>query len=190
MFNRESEIIQPLRALVETSTHRALVLWALECTRRFLKIYEERVPGDDRPSCAYERAVAWAAGAIKIGEGRQAILSAHRAAREAEADPIAWAAARAVGQGLSTIHVETHALGMVFYGLTCLIHLDQTGDPAAVADKEIAWFYEALEKINDAPEDPNRPWAAFLLKDRPNKERLLREKTERRRESSELAGKL
>ncbi|MEA5026977.1 hypothetical protein SDC9_109589 [bioreactor metagenome] len=58
-------------------------------------------------------------------EAKQAILAAHQAASASALgrDCISEAAIRAVCQGLSAIHVEAHALGLVFYGLTALYQL-------------------------------------------------------------------
>lgn len=47
---------------------------------------------------------------------KPAILACHQAAREAEANPVAQAAARAIGQAASTIHSASHALGLALYG--------------------------------------------------------------------------
>ncbi len=47
---------------------------------------------------------------------KKVILDAHAAAREAEANPAAQAAARAIGQAASTIHSATHSLGLPLYG--------------------------------------------------------------------------
>lgn len=49
------------------------------------------------------------------------LIQTHQAAKETQ-NPYAQAAARAVGHAAATIHVETHALGVIFYGLTALTY--------------------------------------------------------------------
>ena len=108
-------------------------------------------------------------------EAKKAILAAHAAGAQAE-DPAAEAAARAVAQAASTVHVETHALGLAFYGLTALVL--EAGPQAAqtAVEMELDRLYGRLLYWRDNIGADPRPWAAFLLRDTPNKERLLHEK--------------
>lgn len=181
LFSRESACIQPLRALVEKQTHKALVLWALDCAPRFLDIFERDYPSDTRPRELIEIAGLWAKGAVKMPVAKKAIHAAHHAATEAEASPAAQAAARAVGHAAATIHVETHALGIVFYGLTALIYAEKPADFDAFAAKECAWFMDRLSYWEAHSEKVDTAWAPFLMREnQPNKEALLREKMEQK----------
>lgn len=175
LFSRESACIQPIRELVEEQNHRTLVLWALDCAPRFLEIFEASYPCEKRPRELIGIAAAWARGEIKMPLAKKAILAAHAAAAAAGEHPAAQAAARAVAHAAATIHVETHALGVVFYGLTALVYSAGPQNAEAVADQACRWFYERLLYWQANAEQTERKWAPFLLRDDvPNKEKLLR----------------
>lgn len=177
LFSRESPCIQPLRALIEEQKHRTLVMWALDCAPRVLEIFERQYPDDPRPRLALETAQAWARGEVKMPVAKRAIHAAHHAATEAGASPSAEAAARAIGHAAATVHVETHALGLVFYGLTAFVyHEDKTPEDTLV-ERECRFFYDRLLYWQDRIDGLDVPWAPFLLReDVPNKERLMRER--------------
>lgn len=124
-FSRNSPEIKPLRELVEQQTHKTLILWTLDCAPRFVELFEKYYPTDPRPRECLELGRLWSRGEVKMPEAKKAILAAHHAATAAEENPTAQAAARAVGHAVATVHVETHALGLVFYGLTALIYEEQ-----------------------------------------------------------------
>lgn len=181
LFSRDSECIQPIRTLIEQQKHRTLVLWALECAPRVLAIFENQYPDEKRPRIALEMALAWARGEIKMPAAKRAIHAAHNAATEAEAFPAAQAAARAMGHAAATVHVETHALGLVFYGLTAFIYAEGLEHYDTVVKRECDFFYVRLLYWQDHIDTVDMPWAGFLLKDDvPNKERLLRLKSQRK----------
>jgi hypothetical protein len=181
LFSRESECIQPIRALIEEQKHRTLVLWAFDCAPRVLEIFEEQYPQEPRPRQALEMAKAWARGEIKMPPAKKAIQDAHNAATAAEGFPAAQAAARAVGHAAATVHVETHALGLVFYGLTAFIYKEGPNQYETIVRRECDWFYDRLLYWQDNIDRQSTPWAAFLLRDDvPNKEKLLAEKNRNR----------
>ncbi|MDL2214058.1 hypothetical protein LJB76_00695 [Clostridia bacterium OttesenSCG-928-O13] len=182
LFSRTSECIQPLRALVEEQKHRTLVAWALEGALPVLALFEERVPGEKRPRLALETADAWARGDVKMPLAKKAIHAAHAAAALAENDPVAQAAARAAGHAAATVHVETHALGLVFYGLTAYAYAAPAKEREAVCAEKLEAFTARLLFWQENIDKDPRPWAPFLLReDAPNKEKLLRQKEETRK---------
>lgn len=182
LFSRESEPIQPIRELIEQQKHRTLVMWALDCAPRVLEIFERQYPNEARPRIALETARAWARGEVKMPAAKKAIHSAHNAATEAEAFPAAQAAARAVGHAAATVHVETHGLGLVFYGLTAFIYAEGMEHYDAIVERECAFFYDRLLYWQEHIDEQDGPWAPFLLRDElPNKEKLLREKNAQKR---------
>lgn len=177
LFSRESECIQSIRTLIEKQKHRTLVMWAFDCAPRVLEVFERQYPSDTRPRLALETAQAWARGDVKMPVAKRAIHGAHNAATEAEASPSAQAAARAVGHAAATVHVETHALGLVFYGLTAFVYAEGMGNYDAVVERECRMFYDRLLYWQEHIDELDTPWAAFLLRDDlPNKEKQLREK--------------
>jgi hypothetical protein len=145
-----------------------------------LEIFEKRYPEDPRPRQALLTAAAWARGEVKMPEAKKAIHAAHNAAA-AVADHAAQAAARAAGHAAATVHVETHALGLVFYGLTAFVYAAAPGEADDIVKKELDWFYDRLIYWEAHIDQTGTTWAAFLLRDDvPNKERLLRQKAERK----------
>ena len=176
LFTRESECIQSLRELIEQQKHRTLAMWAVDCAVPVLALFEEKYPQEKRPYEAIEAAKAWMRGEIKMPVAKKAIHAAHHAATEVEHDPPACAAARAMGHAAATVHVETHALGLVFYGLTAFVYADPDRADAIVAN-ECKRYYDRLLYWEANIDSLDVPWAPFLLRDTiPNKELLLRQK--------------
>jgi hypothetical protein len=181
LFTRESACLQPLRELIEEQKHRTLVSWVIDCAPRVLAIFEERYPQEKRPREAYEATKAWARGDIKMPTAKKAAHAAHHAATEVAHDPAACAAARAMGHVVGTVHVETHAIGLVMYGLTAFVYAADPKDADDVTSKECNWFYDRLRYWEANIDKENTTWASFLRKDDvPNKEKLLRQKTEQK----------
>lgn len=162
LFLPDSECIRPLKLLVERQTHRTLILWAADCAERFADIYEKYYPEDARPREALKAAAAWARGEIKMPFARVFILDCHKAAREAEENEVAQAAARAVGHAAATVHTEKHALGVVLYGLTSLVYLQKPSDVERFAKKECSYFYDKLSYWEKNVDSEKTPWAKFL----------------------------
>ncbi|HSK69242.1 MAG TPA: hypothetical protein VLA21_08300 [Candidatus Limnocylindria bacterium] len=99
----------------------ALARWACGYAEAaMLPLWERRCPGDSRPRAALDAAGEWLAGRVKLPQARAAILACHAAAREAEADPAAQGAARAIGHAASAIHSARHAMGLALYGALAL----------------------------------------------------------------------
>jgi hypothetical protein len=182
LFNRDSECIQPLRELIEQQKHRTLAMWAVDCSGPVLNIFERRYPAEKRPYEAIEAAKAWMHGEIKMPVAKAAIHAAHNAATEVEHDAAACAAARAMGHAAATVHVETHALGLVFYGLTAVVYSTEANYADEAVAKELKRYTDRLLHWEANIENAGIVWAPFLLRDDlPNKERLLRQKKEQKR---------
>lgn len=175
LFARDSERLQPIRELIEEQKHRTLAMWAADSAGPILAIFEERYPDDKRPREAIEAAKMWMHGEIKMPAAKRAIHAAHDAATEAESDPPARAAARAMGHAAATVHVETHAMGLVMYGLTAVVHAAGPEGADAAVSKELDRLYERLRHWEANIDKLETTWAAFLLRDDvPNREKLLR----------------
>jgi len=187
LVTRESACLQPIRELIEKQKHRTLVLWSIDCAERVLPIFEEKYPQDKRPREAFEAAKAWATGKIKMPVAKKAAHSTHNAATAvAEEDPAACAAARAMGHVVGTIHVETHAMGLVMYGITAFVYAAEQKDVDDVIAKECNWFYNRLLYWEANIDKADTTWAPFLLNDDfPNKEKLLRQKKEQKQQQEQ-----
>jgi len=182
LVTRQSACLKPMLALIEELPHRILVLWSLDCARHVLPVFETRFSNDPRPSKALEAADKWARGEIKMPEAKRAAHATHDAATAVGFDPAACAAARAMGHAIGTVHVETHAIGVVMYGITVFVY--DAGDEAAddVIARECKWFYDRLVYWQTEGEKIKGPWAPFLMREGvPNKEKLLRLKQEQKK---------
>lgn len=113
----EAPYIQSLMRLIETQSKSTLAIWAVDYAERvILPLWNKHYPDDQRPENALIAAEEWLSEVIKLPQAKTAILECHAAAREAEGNPVAQAAARAIGQCASTIHSARHCIGLAFYG--------------------------------------------------------------------------
>lgn len=123
----DSPYIISLMRVIETQSKVTLANWCLDYVQTYiLPIFEGAYPEDGRPREALTAAREWLEGKIKLPAAKEKILAVHAAAREAEGNPAAQAAARAVGQAASTIHAATHSLGIAFYGAAAIAY-DRAG---------------------------------------------------------------
>lgn len=113
----DTPYIQSLMKLIETQSKETLINWAVDYSEQvLLPLWSNSYPDDPRPQNALCAAREWLSGAIKLPQAKTAILGCHAAAREADPNPVAQAAARAIGQSASTIHSARHCIGLAFYG--------------------------------------------------------------------------
>lgn len=181
-FSRESGCLQDLIHLIEMQKHRTIVMWAFDCAQAPLALFEAKYPKELRPRKALELSEAWARGKIKMPEARRAILDAHKAAKEIE-DKEYVALVHAIGHACATVHTETHALGLVFYELTAIVHRVGLEECDPAVKEKISYYCARLLYWQENIDGSDVTWAKFLLDDtRPNKEKLLNEK--RRAEGS------
>ncbi len=157
----DSPYILSLMRLIETQSKETIANWCLDYAQQhILPIYERTCPGDGRPREALIAARDWLAGTIKLPAAKERILAVHAAAREAEENPVAQAATRAVGQAASVIHVATHSLGIAFYGAAAIAY-DRVGVGESretydgIAAEECAKMEAALRAV--AVEDEKNP---------------------------------
>ena len=123
LSNWDALYIQSLVKLIETQSKTTLVIWAVDYAERFiLPLWSKYYPEDLRPQNALNAAREWISGAIKLPQAKTAILVCHAAAREADSNPVAQAAARAIGQSSSTIHSARHCIGLALYGAVAVAY--------------------------------------------------------------------
>lgn len=119
--------IQSLMRLIETQSKVTIANWCMSyAEEHILPIYRKFFPEDERPIDALHAGRDWLDGKIKLPVAKKMILDTHAAAREAEANPAAQAAARTIGQAVATIHAPTHSLGLAFYGAAAIAY-DRVG---------------------------------------------------------------
>jgi hypothetical protein len=126
---------------LKSEDHKLLLIWALKCAERVLKYFEKEQPGDDRPHKALEvgRFVV-KNGEATMAQIRKASLDSHAAARKCPENSPARFAARACGQAVATVHVQTHAPGAPMYALKALKALGKD------IEKERTWQKKHLPK--------------------------------------------
>jgi len=152
--------IQSLMRLIETQSKTTIANWCLDyADQHILPIFEKTYPNDTRPSAAIAAGRDWLAGKIKLPAAKKLILDCHAAAREAEANPAAQAAARTAGQAAASIHTATHSIGLAFYGAAAIAY-DRFGlheKPEVydrIAKEEITKIEMALRSVS-VENEPN-----------------------------------
>ncbi|MGI1658406.1 MAG: putative immunity protein [Desulfitobacterium sp.] len=156
--------------------HRTLVVWALDCAKLTLEQFETKYANERRPRTCLELCEDWARGKIKMPIAKRAILDAHAVAKEINDDEYG-ALAHAIGHAGATVHVETHALGLVIYELTAIVLKCDKKEYQKPVSEKIDYYYQRLLYWQNNTDKLGSEWADFLADDtRPNKERLLSEK--------------
>jgi len=180
LFSRNSKCLQELRYLISEQTHRALIMWALDCGEFPVSKIEEKYPCETRPRNALELCRLWAGGEIKMPAAKRAILDCHAAAKEIS-DPVYCALYHAAGHARATVHVETHALGLPFYELTAIVIINGYKDYENDVIKKIDFYTQRINYWQKNISNINSQWADFLKDDnKPNKEKLLFSKIDKK----------
>jgi hypothetical protein len=176
LFSRDSECLQELIKLIQLQKHRTLVMWALDCAKLPLEQFEEKYPNELRPRICLELCESWARGKIKMPEAKRAVLNSHAVGKEID-DEQCIAICHAIGHAGATVHVETHAIGLVIYELTSIVLKYGINDFQKPVSEKINYYYNRLLLWQENTDKIGLEWAKFLLDDnRPNKEKLLSEK--------------
>jgi len=132
----EAPYLQVLVRQIETQSKEALVSWAVGYAERvLLPLWLKHCPQDERPQKALSAARKWMSGQIKLPQAKLSILACHAAASAATGNPVAQAAARAIGQCASTIHTARHCIGLPLYGALAMAY-DTLGTQSAWAALE------------------------------------------------------
>jgi hypothetical protein len=164
LFSKDSECLHDLIGLMENQKHVTLVVWALECAKETLYRFEGKYPNEPRPRMALELCEKWARGYIKMPQAKKAILAAHSVAKEID-DKECIALVHAIGHAGATVHVGTHALGLVFYELTAIVHMSGIENYEQAVDEKIKFYTEHLLFWQENIDTLNVTWAKFLLDD-------------------------
>ncbi|WP_195428757.1 putative immunity protein [Clostridium sp. D46t1_190503_E9] len=149
----DSPYIVSLMRLIETQSKNTIVKWCNEYAREhILPIYEKVYPEDTRLKNALNSVNEWLEGNMKLTDAKKIIKEVQIAAREAEGNPSAQAAARAIGATTATINTVTSSLGLAFYGAAAIAY-SSVGVNAEIdvyeeiASKECKNMEDALRKV-------------------------------------------
>lgn len=149
----DSPYIISLMRLIETQNKNTIIKWCNEYAREhILPIYKNVYPDDYRLENALKAVYEWLKGNIKLAEAKKIIKEAQIAAREAEGNPAAQAAARAIAATTTTINTITSSLGLAFYGSAAIAYSsvgvnesDEIYDE--IAARECEKMEEALREV-------------------------------------------
>jgi hypothetical protein len=156
-----SPSVTALRDLIDTQSKDTIRNWCLDyAEEKVVPLFEKRCPGDERPRNAVNAARDYLGGRVKFPVVKNIILNeCHAAARELDANPIAQAAARAVGQGTSVVHALTHSLGLYFYWAAAVAYdrvgLDASAEVYAQIAEEVCLDYTDALRAIAAEDEPN-----------------------------------
>ena len=146
----DSPYILSLMSLIETQRKTTIGDWCVDYAEKYiLNIYEKAFPEDDRLRLAVEAYRSYRKGELKLPELKKAVALTVQAAKEAEKNPAAQAAARTIGQAIGAVYTPTHSLGLAFYGAAAIAY-DRVGleeKPEVydqIAAQECAKMEEAL----------------------------------------------
>ena len=150
-----------LRNLIETQSKCTIRKWCLGYAEaKILPIFIKHCPNDERPQNALSAARDYIDGKVKFPIVKNIILNeCHQAARELDDNPIAQAAARAVGQGSAVVHTLTHSLGLYFYAAAAIAYdrvgLEAAADVYADIAEEVCLDYTAALQAIAVENEPN-----------------------------------
>lgn len=123
----DASYIVSLMRLIETQSKETIADWCVNyAEKNILGIYEKDFPDDIRLRELIHCFRAYRAGTIKVKDLKTAVAAANAAAREAEGNPAAQAAARTAGQAAAAVYTPTHSLGFAFYGSAAIAY-DRVG---------------------------------------------------------------
>ena len=157
----DAPYLQSLMRLIETQSKTTLANWSIGYAYTvILPIYEKECPKDNRCKNALDAAKDWLDGKVKLPYVKNIILNeCHAAAREADKNPVAQAAARTCGQAAATIHAPTHSLGLALYGALAVAYdtlgIDASWDDLLVVAAEECGNMEAALRNVSVENEPN-----------------------------------
>ncbi|MGL4373257.1 MAG: putative immunity protein [Turicibacter sp.] len=135
----DSPAIVSLMRLIETQSKNTIVRWCNDYAREhILPIYEKDYPLDDRLKNGLNATNEWLDGNMKLVDAKKIIKDVQIAAREAEGNHSAQAAARAIGATTGSINTITSSLGLAFYGAAAIAYSSVGMDEANEVYDEIA----------------------------------------------------
>lgn len=161
LFRLDDEILSDLAAMLETSSRKAVVLWAFELAEQGVIKIEERIPDDDRARESLELSKLWARGDAKMPAAKSAILGCHGAAKDTN-DEVSIALYHAVGQACGCVHTPGHALGFPIYELTAIVREQGIENCAQAVLKRISEYEAILVRCQEEALSHPGPWANFL----------------------------
>ncbi|MDN6271510.1 MAG: hypothetical protein L0J23_02365 [Bifidobacterium crudilactis] len=150
-----------LMRLIETQGKMTVANWMLDyAEREMLPLFARHCPGDARPAHAIAASREWLDGKVKLPYLKNINLNeCHTAPRELDDNPVAQAAASAIGQSAGSIHAAPHLLGLYFYAAAAIgydrLGLDASAAEYEVVAEEVCADYTAALKAVAIDDEPN-----------------------------------
>ena len=146
--------------LIETQSKLTIANWCIAYAEmHLLPFYEAACPGDLRPKAALVAAKDYLDGKNKLPEVKAAVAQCRTAAAEAEKNPTAQAAVRAIGQCAATVHTASNSAGLMLYGALALAYdklgADEEWDKLLVVAEEECGRMEAALREVAVEDEPN-----------------------------------
>lgn len=177
LFDRKSSCLQPLLEEIRKYPHKTLTLWALTCAKIPADELNQLLINDGRVNIALDLCTEWMQGHVKMPHAKKALLSVHAIAKETD-DAYVKALAHAVGQACGSVHVETHAFGLVMYEMTSIVIKYGIEECIPYLENKLEYYRQKLIECDYRVEHEKLEWAYFLnVKHSKNKEQLLYERT-------------
>lgn len=160
LFNQNSLSIEALNDSFNKTNHKVLILWAFKNVDRIYQELKNNHFDDERINEAILLCKRWKEGLVKMKEAKASILKVHAIAKEVDSLELI-ALLHAIAQGLSTVHVKTHAIGLVLYELTSIVRKYGIDDFFLQVDSRITNYISDLKEVKMELDKDNN-WASFL----------------------------
>ena len=123
----DSPYILSLMKIIETQSKETLTNWSVNYANEILiPIFERHCKEEIRPKLALISINEYIDKKIKLTDLKKVVAECNACAKELDNNPIAQAAARAVGQAAAVIYTPTHSLGLAFYASAAIAY-DRVG---------------------------------------------------------------
>ena len=123
----DSPYIVALMRLIESQSNATIADWGVRFVEEnMVPIYEKAYPQDSILREALAVFQRFRGGDVRLPALKKAVAQVNMAAKAAEAEPAAQAAAKAVSQAIASLYTPTHSLGMAFYGAAAVAY-DRVG---------------------------------------------------------------
>lgn len=161
LFHPNDECFTDLYELMQTQSHKTLILWALELAEESVKELNKKYINDNRPANALNLSRQWAAGEVKMPVAKKAILECHAMAKELT-DIADIALCHAIGQACSVVHTQRHAMGYPVYELTAIVRKNKIQIWEEVVRQRIGYYIERLLFWQKEAHRESGTWAKFI----------------------------
>lgn len=161
LFSKNSMSLHPLIKLICEQNRQILILWSFDRVKEIVLSLDDFIANDIRITEGIKVVHEWSKGNAKMPVAKKSILEIHAIAKEIN-NRVMRAKIHAIGQGLSTVHVKTHALGLIYYELTSIVLKNGIDCFEKEVSQKISYYVETLTNVKKENHQNERQWAKFL----------------------------